>query len=64
MTLRPNAWAGGGCYLFPPKFVYVKVGYLYPVNSYGKSVRLTAMTPHTVVVASQQHMRLSLESIS
>jgi len=26
MTLCPNAGAGGGCYLFPSKFVCVKVG--------------------------------------
>jgi len=26
MTRRPNARAGGGCYLFPLKFVRVKVG--------------------------------------
>jgi len=26
MTRRPNAGAGGGCYLFPSKFVCVKVG--------------------------------------
>ena len=26
MTRRPNAGAGGGCYLFPSKFVCAKVG--------------------------------------
>jgi len=26
MTRRPNARDGGGCYLFPSKFVNVKVG--------------------------------------
>ena len=41
MTRRPNAGAGGGCYLFSSKLVCVKVGYLCPVNPYGESVRLT-----------------------
>ena len=41
MTCCPNAWAGWGCYLFPSKFVNLKVGLLCPVNPYGKSVRLT-----------------------
>ena len=41
MTRRPNAGAGGGCYLVPSKFVCVKVGYLCPVNPYGGSLRLT-----------------------
>jgi len=26
ITRRPNAGAGGGCYLFPSKFVCIKVG--------------------------------------
>jgi len=41
MTCRPNAGAGGGCYLFPSKLVCVKVGELCPVNPYGESVCLT-----------------------
>ena len=41
MTLRPNARAGEGCYLFPSKLVCGKVGLLCPVNPYGESVRLT-----------------------
>jgi len=41
MMHRPNAGAGGRCYLFLSKLVRVKVGYLCPLNSYGESVRLT-----------------------
>jgi len=41
MTCCPNAGAGEECYLFPSKFVNIKVGLLCPVNPYGKSVRLT-----------------------
>jgi len=41
MTRRPKAWAGGECYLFPSKFMHVKVGEPYGVNPDRESVRLT-----------------------
>jgi len=37
--------AGGGRYLFPPKFVPVKVGEHWPVNPYRESMRLTGAPP-------------------
>jgi len=64
MTRRPNAGAGGGCYLFSSKFVCVKVGQLCHVNPYGESVRLTRAPLFQVFVPNTLYLLYNLSSIS